>query len=166
MKDHVEIGHLIKYDVLGVNRDQVLDLETRFKIHTNVSNFQKRAPKPYKLLIFYQFCDNCKIPSCTYYLNEAEMKISMFAHFKEFHENHKNCKIFYDFGGRCLKNRDACMDFELYFKAHNLVSVHSKSIILGQMTNLNTIFYVVVSVDRFVKTRNSPQFPAEFRNGQ
>ena len=83
MKDHVEIGHLIKYDVLGVNRDQVLDLETRFKIHTNVSNFQKRAPKPYKLLIFYQFCDNCKIPSCTYYLKDAEINITMLAHFKE-----------------------------------------------------------------------------------
>ena len=26
------------------------------------------------------------------------------------------------------------MDFEPYFKVHNLVSVHPKSIILGQMT--------------------------------
>ena len=26
-----------------------------------------------------------------------------------------------------------CMDFEPYFKVHNLVSVHPKSIILGQM---------------------------------
>ena len=32
----------------------------------------------------------------------------------------------------------ACVDFEPYFKVHNLVSVHPKSIILGQMTNLNT----------------------------
>ena len=38
------------------------------------------------------------------------------------------------------------MDFELYFKVHNLVSVHPKSIIPGQMTNLNMIFLVVVSV--------------------
>ena len=28
--------------------------------------------------------------------------------------------------------------FEPYFKVHNLVSVHHKSIILGQMTNLNS----------------------------
>ena len=57
------------------------------------------------------------------------------------------------------------MDFEPYFKVHNLVSVQPKSIILGQMTNLNMIFHVVVSVYRLVKIRNSPQFPDEFRNG-
>ena len=34
------------------------------------------------------------------------------------------------------------------------------------MTNLNMIFYVVVSVYRLVEILNSPQFPAEFRNGQ
>ena len=33
------------------------------------------------------------------------------------------------------------------------------------MTNLNIIFHVVVSVYRLVKIWNSPQFPAEFRNG-
>ena len=37
------------------------------------------------------------------------------------------------------------MDFEPYFKVHSLVSVHPKSIILTQMTNLDTIFHVVVS---------------------
>ena len=57
------------------------------------------------------------------------------------------------------------MDFEPYFKVHNLVSVHPKSIILGQMTNLNMIFHVVVSVYRLVNIWNSPQFPDEFRNG-
>lgn len=35
--------------------------------------------------MFYQFCDNCIIPSWTYYLKEAEMKIVLFAHFKEYH---------------------------------------------------------------------------------
>ena len=34
MKDHVETGHLTKYDTRRVNRDQVMDLEIRFKIHT------------------------------------------------------------------------------------------------------------------------------------
>ena len=46
---------------------------------------------------------------------------------------------------------DVCMDFEAYFKVHNLVSVHPKSIILGQMTNLNMIIHVVMSVYRLVK---------------
>ena len=55
-------------------------------------------------------------------------------------------------GGCCLKIRDVCGDFELYFKVHNSVSVHPKSIILGQMTNLNMIFHVVVSVYRLVKS--------------
>ena len=31
MKDHVEIGHLTKYDAFRVNRDQVMDLEMWFK---------------------------------------------------------------------------------------------------------------------------------------
>ena len=65
MKDHVEIGHLTKYDTFRVNRDQVMDLEIMKKI-----------------------------------------------------------KSLYDFGRRCLKIRDVCMDFEPYFKVHNLVSVH------------------------------------------
>ena len=43
------------------------------------------------------------------------------------------------------------MGFEPYLKVHNLVSVHAKSIILGQMINLNMIFHVVVSVYRLVK---------------
>ena len=42
----------------------------------------------------------------------------------------KSFKSLYRFGGRCLKIRDVCMDFEPYFKVHNLVSVHLKSIIL------------------------------------
>ena len=69
------------------------------------------------------------------------------------------------FGGRFLKIRDVCMDFDPYLKVHNLDSVHPKSIILGQITNLNMIVHVMVSVYRLVKIRNSPQFPDEFRNG-
>ena len=45
MKDHVEFCYLTKYDALRVNRDQVRDLEIRFKIHTNVSNSEKASPK-------------------------------------------------------------------------------------------------------------------------
>ena len=67
-----------------------MDLEIRFKIHTNVSNFAKASPKTILALkICYQFCDNCKILSCTYYLKETEMKIAMFAPFKEYHGNQK-----------------------------------------------------------------------------
>ena len=62
----------------------------------------------------------------------------------------KKFKSLYGFGGRCLKIRDVCMDFEPYFKVHYLISVHPKSIILGQMINLDMIFHVVVSVCRLV----------------
>ena len=70
--------------------------------------------------------------------------------------------------GDTLKITDVCMDFEPYFKVHNLVSVQPKSIILGQMTNLNMIFHVAVSVHQLVtyKIWNWSQFPDEFRNGQ
>ena len=63
----------------------------------------------------------------------------------------KNFKSLYGFGGRFLKIRDVCMDFEPYFKVHNLVSVHPKSIILCQMTNINMVFHVLMSVYRLVK---------------
>ena len=62
-----------------------------------------------------------------------------------------NFKSLCGFGRRCFKIRDVCMDSEPYFKVHNSVSVHPKSIMLGQMTNLNMIFHVVVSVYRFAK---------------
>ena len=76
----------------------------------------------------------------------------------------KKFKSLYGFGGRGLKIRDVCIDFEPYFKVHNLVSVDPKSIILGKMTNLNMIFHEVVAVYRFVKIWNSPKFPPELRN--
>ena len=45
MKDHVEIDHLTKYDTFRVNRDQAMNLEIWFKIHTNVSNFETASPE-------------------------------------------------------------------------------------------------------------------------
>ena len=45
MKDHVQIGHLIKCDAFRMNRDQVVDLEIWFKIHANVFNFETASPK-------------------------------------------------------------------------------------------------------------------------
>ena len=67
-----------------------MDFEIWFKVHTNVSNFETASSKNITLYISYQFCDNRKIPSCTYYLKEAEMKIPMFAHFKNYHGDHNN----------------------------------------------------------------------------
>ena len=61
-----------------------------------------------------------------------------------------NFKRLCGFGGHCQRHL-TCMDSEPYFKVHNSVSVHPKSIILGQITNLNMIFHVVVSVYRFAK---------------
>ena len=78
----------------------------------------------------------------------------------------RNFKSLYGFGGHCLKIREVCMDFEPYFKLHNLVSVHPKSIVLNKMTNVNMIFHVVVPVYWLVKIWNLPQSPAKFRNGQ
>ena len=45
MKVNVKIGHLTKYDAFTLNRDQVMDLEIRFKIHTNVSYFETASLK-------------------------------------------------------------------------------------------------------------------------
>ena len=55
MKNHVEIGHLTKYDAFRVHRDQAVNLEMWFKIHTNVSNLRQHAPKSYKLLKYILF---------------------------------------------------------------------------------------------------------------
>ena len=63
----------------------------------------------------------------------------------------RNFKSLYDFGGHCLKIRDVCMDFQPNFKLHIFISIYPKSIKLGQMTSLNMIFHVVVSVYRLVK---------------
>ena len=45
MKDRVDIGHVTKYDAFSMNRDQAMNLEICFKIHSNVSNFEAASPK-------------------------------------------------------------------------------------------------------------------------
>ena len=52
MKDHVKIGHLTKYDAFRLNRDEVMNFEIWFKIHTTSLIFRQRPPKPSKLLNF------------------------------------------------------------------------------------------------------------------
>ena len=50
-----------------------------------------------------------------------------------------------------LEDTVSTLDFEPCFKVHNVVSVYPKRIKLGQMTSLNVIFHVVVSVYRLAK---------------
>ena len=45
LKDHVAISHLTKYDAFRTNRDQAMNLEICFKIHTDVSNFETASLK-------------------------------------------------------------------------------------------------------------------------
>ena len=54
MKDHVEIGHLTKYDAFRMNRDQVMDLE--ISIWASLI-LRQRPPKSYKLLKYFDFRD-------------------------------------------------------------------------------------------------------------
>ena len=53
MKDHVEIGHLTKYDAFRMNRDQAMNLEICFKIPIQTSLILRQRPsKSYNLLKF------------------------------------------------------------------------------------------------------------------
>ena len=165
MKDHVEIGHLTKYDAFKVNRDQVYGSKS---IQTSLI-LRQHSPKPYKpskcFISFVTTVKSFHAPTFCMLFERSWDENHYVCLFQEYHGSHENFKSLYGFGGCRLKIRDVCMDFEAYFKVHNLVSVHPKSIILGQMTNLDMIFHVVMSVYQLVKIRNSPQFPAEFRNG-
>ena len=128
---------------------------------------RQHPPKSYKLLKFLWFpVILFKIgKQSNFHLNCFQI-VGAWQNFTVVEKLINNFKSLFGFGGRCLKIRDICMDSVPYFKVHNSVSVHPKSIILGQMINLNMIFHVVVSVYQFAKIWNSPQFPAQFRNGQ
>ena len=69
----------------------------------------------------------------------------------------------YGFGERCLNIRYVCKGLKSCFKVHNLCLPYKH---LGQMITLNQIFYVAMSAYRFIKLRNSPQFPVKFRKGR
>ena len=58
------------------------------------------------------------------------------------------------------------MDLEPCFKVHNLVVIQLNNAKLGQMTNRNMIFYLVVSIYKLDQIWNSPQSPAQFQSGQ
>ena len=80
------------------------------------------------------------------HFDKTELKIMIFIHFQVYHRNEKHFESSYGLGGRHLKIRDICMDLEPCFKVHNLVVIQLKNTKLGQMTNLNMIFYIVVSI--------------------
>ena len=127
---------------------------------------RQRPPKSYKLLKFFiSFVTTVKSRHATSIWKKLRWKSLCLPILKTITEIIKFFKSLYGFGGRCLKIRDVGMDFEPYFKVHNLVNVHPKNIKLVQMTNINMIFYVMVSDYRLVKIWNSPQVPDEFRNG-
>ena len=157
MKDHVQVGHETRLSTLNYSSKS---MQTSLIL-------RKRPPKPYKLLKFViSFVTTVKSHHAPTIWKKLRWKLLCLPILKSIMEIIKNLQSLYDFGGCCLTIRNICMDFEPYFKVHNLISVHPKSIILGQMTNLNIIFHVVASVDRFVKIWNSSQFPAEFRSDQ
>ena len=118
---------------------------------------RQRPPKPYKLLKFFiSFVTAVKFRHALTIWKKLRWKLLCLpTQVKEYHGNHKNFKSLYGIGGRCLKITDVCMDFESYFKVHNLVTVHPKSVILGQITNPNMIFHVVVSLYQLIKIWNS-----------
>ena len=67
------------------------------------------------------------------------------------HKTDKVLRVYMVLGDAVSKFKTFSMNFEPYFKVHNLVSVHPKSTIISQMTNLNMIVYLMVSVYRLVK---------------
>ena len=122
-------------------------------------------PKPYKLLKFFiSFVTTVKSCHAQSICKEMRWKSLCLLILKSITEIIKYFKSLYHFGGRCLKIKDICIDFEPYFKVHNLVSGYPKSIILGQMTNLNMIFHVVMSVYRLVKIWNSQVHASRLKN--
>ena len=50
MKDHVQSCHLTKFDAFGVNRDEVIDLETLLKSIQMSVMLKQRPQKSYKFL--------------------------------------------------------------------------------------------------------------------
>ena len=152
--------------ILGLTLTKLWTLKYGSKSIQTSLILRQRPPKPYKLL------KNFMISAIVFKMGKhSDFHLSLFQievawrDFTVVTNLMKNFKSLYDFGGRCLKIRDVCMDFQPNFKVHNFISIYPKSIKLDQITNLNMIFHVVVLCYRLGKIWNSSQFPAEFRNG-
>ena len=151
--------------LLGWTETKLLTLKYGSKSIQTSLILRQRPPKPYELLKFFMISVILfKMGKHSDFHPSLFQIVSAWRDFTVVTKLMKNFKSLYGFGGRCLKIRDVCMDFKPYFKVHNLVSLHPKSIILGQMINRDMIFHVAVSVYRLVNIWNSPQFPVEFRN--
>ena len=86
----------------------------------------------------------------------------------EFYKGKKKEQLFkrlYRFWGRHLKIEDFCMDLGPCLKVHNLIVIQLNNTNLGQMTNLDVIFYMVVSIYRLHKICNAIQSPAQPQSG-
>ena len=51
------------------------------------------------------------------------------------------------------------------FQVHNLVGIQLNNTKLGQVTNLDVIFYIVVLIYKLDQSFNSPQSPAQPQSG-
>ena len=138
-----------------------MDLETWFQIHTNVSNFEMVSPQNHM--------NSQKFFSFLWYTWKL-IKIVIFNsvlskyYITWFYRGNKNVQLFKHLYG--LKIRDFCMDLEPCSKVHNLVVIQPNNTKLGQMTNLNMTFYVMVSIYKLDQIWNSPQSPAQPQSGQ
>ena len=59
MKDHVEVGHLTKYDAFRMNRDQAMNLEIWFKIRIACENSR---PSLLPVRVAFRKKDVCDLP--------------------------------------------------------------------------------------------------------
>ena len=145
MKGRVESCYLTKFYAFGINRDQVMDLETWLQIHRNVSSVKTVSPKSIwtlqGLMISVISFKNVQAyviffsASFKWWMNDGILQLS---------QN----RVYMVLGGRRLNIRYVCMVLEPCLKVHNLVNWQLH----------------VVSDYRLFKLWNSPQFPAQFLN--
>ena len=133
MKDHVEIGHWPSTMLLRWTETKLWALKYGSKSIQMSLILRQHPPNSYKLKI-----NICMISMILFKMGKhSNFDLSFFQllgawqHFTVVTKLVKNFKsLIYGFGGRCLEIRDICLDFEPFFKVHNLASVHPKSIIL------------------------------------
>ena len=58
--------------------------------------------------IFFSFSVNLQNSPCIFNLEGTNSKITMFAHFQEYHGSREKIKSLYGFGGRCHKIAEVC----------------------------------------------------------
>ena len=90
---------------------------TSKSIQTSLT-LRKHPPKPYKLLNFFiSFVTTAKTCHAPSVWKKMRWKSLCFLILKSITEIIKKFKSLYDFGWRCLKIRDVCIDFEPYSRS-------------------------------------------------